>query len=492
MTSGSRVSSPSARDRRSWARPQGATNGQQPRSIDSEAPSSGSTCAARTLSRLRAPFELRQTGAAPFRRPRRPTSRCSGPRAPGTRGTVPVPRDRHQRASGRPELEDATPSSRWPAARHSGWPAGSASEHQSQRGRSPQTLLAEASSGGTLRRARGGVRFEPALAARVESQGEGRSGELGERPPRSVPRRLTYRRAASEAAERLTRIQIEAAGLTPRARRGRRPPARGPGREHCAPGRGGGRPARQVARRLERRRETLGQVTRSPPRPASRSSSRSCPSSANLERSLKELEGLRARACTRTSWRISPESLRAAGERHFTEVAETLFPGGKARLTMTESGRGAGDRDRAPRAGREADHAPLAPLGRREGAGRATRSSSRSSWRGRAPSTSSTRSRLRSTTRTSGASSTCARFAGRAQFIVVTHQKSTMEARGYPLRRHDGRRRGLAESCRSGSRPSAPPRRRRAPGSGVSRRQRGTSRRPRPRAAGLFGDCASR
>ena len=89
---------------------------------------------------------------------------------------------------------------------------------------------------------------------------------------------------------------------------------------------------------------------------------------ADLEASLDELEKLRDDLTSTVETRFAETF--AAVEQHFHDVAATLFPGGEGRLRLTEAeedGEEAGHRGRAA-AGREARHAAVAALRRREGA----------------------------------------------------------------------------------------------------------------------------
>src|SRR5206468_612738 len=89
--------------------------------------------------------------------------------------------------------------------------------------------------------------------------------------------------------------------------------------------------------RLERRREQLGQVN-----PLAREEYEAekerldelSHQRADLEASLRELEQLR-RDLTETVENRFAETF-AAVERHFIDVAATLFPGGEGRLRLTE------------------------------------------------------------------------------------------------------------------------------------------------------------
>ncbi|MEX2103466.1 MAG: AAA family ATPase, partial [Gaiellaceae bacterium] len=95
--------------------------------------------------------------------------------------------------------------------------------------------------------------------------------------------------------------------------------------------------------RLERRREALGQVNPLAAEEHARESERLRELTAqreDLERSLGELARLRDELSETVERRF--EETYAAVERHFAEVAATLFPGGKGRLIRTEDEEEAG------------------------------------------------------------------------------------------------------------------------------------------------------
>ena len=178
------------------------------------------------------------------------------------------------------------------------------------------------------------VRFEPPLRARVDAVGS-RSGELGDALRELGAREAELRLAAGESAERLTAVGIEAAGLE---------------RERaellaCLPE--GDVPEalseeeveqlRAEIERLERRRETLGQVNPLAAEEHKREKARLEELSRqrqDLEQSLAELAKLRDDLAATVEQRFTETY--AAVERHFAEVAGTLFPGGSGRLVTTE------------------------------------------------------------------------------------------------------------------------------------------------------------
>jgi chromosome segregation ATPase len=182
--------------------------------------------------------------------------------------------------------------------------------------------------------AEGAARFEAPLRARVDAGGT-RSAELGETLRELGAQEAELRRAAGLASERLTTVEIEVAGLE-RERRDllARIPEEGETEtmtdEEVDELRG------QVER-LERRREALGQVNPLAAEEHARESERLkdlVTQRQDLERSLVELEKLRD-DLTDTVERLFEETYSAV-EKHFGEVASTLFPGGKGRLIRTE------------------------------------------------------------------------------------------------------------------------------------------------------------
>ncbi len=149
------------------------------------------------------------------------------------------------------------------------------------------------------------------------------------------------RRAAAEAGERAAGIDVEGARLEAEADEARRrledagaEPAEGDDREELA----------EKIERLERRRETLGQVNPLAKEEYEREKERLTELTeqrADLEASLKELEELRAELADTVERRF--DETFAAVSAHFEEVAATLFPGGQGRLRLTEPGEDAPD-----------------------------------------------------------------------------------------------------------------------------------------------------
>jgi len=291
-------------------------------------------------------------------------------------------------------------------------------------------LLADASerAAAVLERAEGSARrFEPTLAARVDAGGS-RSGELGERLRALGAQEADLRRAASEAAERLTQVQVEGARLE---REREEVLARLPeGREAEALTDDEADELRVQVERLERRREALGQVNPLAAEEHAREKERLdelVEQREDLERSLGELEGLRAELTETVERRFEETYTRV--ERHFAEVVATLFPGGKGRLIAHE-----GDEDEE--AGIEIE---LQPAGKR-----ITRLSLLSGGEKALGAISFLFALFLARpapfylldeveaalddTNIGRFVELLRRFSDRAQFIVVTHQKRTMEA----------------------------------------------------------------
>jgi chromosome segregation protein len=179
----------------------------------------------------------------------------------------------------------------------------------------------------------GADRFEAPLRARVDA-GATRAGELAAELRRLGGEEAEVRRAAAEAGERAGGIDVERARLEAEADEARRrleeagaEPAEGDDREELA----------EKIERLERRRETLGQVNPLAKEEYEREKERLTELTeqrADLEASLNELEELRAELAETVERRF--DETFAAVSAHFEEVAATLFPGGRGRLRLSE------------------------------------------------------------------------------------------------------------------------------------------------------------
>jgi len=176
-------------------------------------------------------------------------------------------------------------------------------------------------------------RSEAPLRARVDAGGS-RTGELADELRRLGGSEVDRRRAAAEAAERLSTIDVERARIEAEADEARRrleqaaaDPAEGDDRGELA----------ERIERLERRLETLGQVNPLAKEEYDREKERLeelVVQREDLERSLEELETLRDELADTVERRFE-ETLEAV-QRNFEEVAATLFPGGSGRLVATE------------------------------------------------------------------------------------------------------------------------------------------------------------
>jgi len=192
-------------------------------------------------------------------------------------------------------------------------------------------------------------RLEAPLRARVDA-GALRAGELGGRLRDLGGQEVEARRRLGDAGESSGRIEVEHARLTTEAAAVRRRlDAIDAQPESAAVEEEPSREAlEERLRRLERRRETLGQVNPLAKEEYDQEKERLdelAGQRADLETSLAELEGLRA-DLTETVERRFAETF-AAVERNFGEVAAALFPGGEGRLRLTESAEEA-DVDGAP------------------------------------------------------------------------------------------------------------------------------------------------
>jgi chromosome segregation protein len=176
-------------------------------------------------------------------------------------------------------------------------------------------------------------RFEAPLRARADA-GATRTGALAEELRRLGAEEVDGRRATAEAGERLNAIDVEHARIEAEAEEAERrlesagaPPAEGHDREELS--------AR--IERLERRREALGQVNPLAKQEYEQEKERLTELStqrADLEQSLQELETLRDELARTVEERFAETF--AAVEANFSEVAATLFPGGEGRLRLTE------------------------------------------------------------------------------------------------------------------------------------------------------------
>jgi chromosome segregation protein len=147
---------------------------------------------------------------------------------------------------------------------------------------------------------------------------------------------VELRQELAAAAEAVSAVEVEAARVDAEADEARRrleqanadEPADGDDREHLV----------ATVERLERRRETLGQVNPLAHEEYEAEKERLeelAAQRADLEASLAELEKLRTEL-TETVERRFAETFDAV-QRHFADVTATVFPGGEGRLRLTEA-----------------------------------------------------------------------------------------------------------------------------------------------------------
>ncbi|HZT92360.1 MAG TPA: AAA family ATPase [Gaiellaceae bacterium] len=176
-------------------------------------------------------------------------------------------------------------------------------------------------------------RFEAPVRERADAQAA-RTSELGQMLRRLGAQEVEERQRAAEAGERLAAIGVELA-RTDAERDDARRRLEAAGVE-LAEGTDRDELSDRLAR-LGRRREQLGQVN-----PLAKEEYESekqrleelSTQRADLERSLAELEKLRDDLTKTVETRFA-ETFESV-ERHFHEVATTLFPGGEGRLRLTE------------------------------------------------------------------------------------------------------------------------------------------------------------
>jgi chromosome segregation protein len=176
-------------------------------------------------------------------------------------------------------------------------------------------------------------RLESPVRARVDA-GSHRAQELGEALRGLGAQEVELRRDAAEASQRANAVEVELARLEAEAAEARRrleqagaEPAEGDDREALE----------ERVERLEKRRIALGQVNPFAKQEYDEEKARLEELStqrADLEASLAELEKLRADLDETVRTRFADTF--DAVERHFVEVASTLFPGGEGRLRLTE------------------------------------------------------------------------------------------------------------------------------------------------------------
>ena len=178
-------------------------------------------------------------------------------------------------------------------------------------------------------------RLEAPLRGEVDA-GAARNGQLGVELRRLGAAEVERRQELAAASEAVSALEVEAARLEAEADEARRrleqanadEPAEGDDRDQLL----------ATVERLERRRETLGQVNPLAHEEYEAEKERLEELSAqraDLEASLEELEKLR-NELTETVERRFAETFDAV-QRHFADVTATVFPGGEGRLRLTEA-----------------------------------------------------------------------------------------------------------------------------------------------------------
>ncbi len=179
------------------------------------------------------------------------------------------------------------------------------------------------------------AQFEAPLRTDVDA-GAARSGELGADIRRLGAAEVELRQELTAASDAVSTVEVEAARIEAEADEARRrldqanadEPAEGDDREQLL----------ATVERLERRRETLGQVNPLAHEEYEAEKVRLeelAAQRADLEASLEELEKLRDEL-TETVERRFTETFDAV-QRHFADVTGTVFPGGEGRLRLTEA-----------------------------------------------------------------------------------------------------------------------------------------------------------
>ena len=182
--------------------------------------------------------------------------------------------------------------------------------------------------------AEAGRRFEGALRGRADAVGS-RTGDAASALRELAAREAELRRRASEAGERASAIDVDLARLDAEASLARRQL-----KDAATEVAGGDDPDELAERvgRLQRRLEGIGAVNPLAKREYDAEKERLAELTTqreDIERSLAELEKLR-NDLTETVERLFEETF-AAVQQNFSDVAETLFPGGQGRLRLTEA-----------------------------------------------------------------------------------------------------------------------------------------------------------
>jgi len=177
------------------------------------------------------------------------------------------------------------------------------------------------------------AQLETPLRARSDAGGM-RTGELADELRRLGGSEAELRREAGEARERAAATEVELARIEADANEARRrfdaaaaAPAEGEDRDDLA----------IALERLRNRRQALGQVNPLAKEEHEREKERLQELMAqrkDLEESLEQLEELRSELTETVERRFEETFSRVRG--HFEEVAATLFPGGEGRLRLTQ------------------------------------------------------------------------------------------------------------------------------------------------------------
>jgi chromosome segregation protein len=274
------------------------------------------------------------------------------------------------------------------------------------------------------------ARSEPALRARADA-GSTRTSDLAEELRKLGAAEAEIRREAAEVSARTSAVDVDLARLQAERREAERrleaagaEPAEGDDREALV----------ERAEKLRRRREELGRVNPLAAEEYEREKENLADLTAqreDLESSLQELAKLRDELDATVERRFT-ETFDAVS-RHFEEVAQTLFPGGHGRLTLTGEQEG-DDEEASP--GIEVE---LRPAGKR-----VTRLSLLSGGEKALGAISFLFALFLARpcpfylldeveaalddANIGRVVELLRRYSGRAQFIVITHQKKTMEA----------------------------------------------------------------